>query len=273
VGVRGHVVHDFPAEELKAFALDPDGPFAAAGIRVLKDSPSSTVVECDLASADDGTRRVIYKRFMCTSRRDPWTSMLRPTAALRSWVMGHALRLRFLPTPRPLAIFQRTRFGMAYEGYLLTEKVSDAVELDRYVQQVLGQGQRGRAALWAVTERVALVVRTMHARRVSHRDLKAANVLLQTTHESTPKVWLIDLVGVRRALYLSRRRRVQNLARLHASFAHTPGVTRTDKVRFLRSYLGWGLHGREGWKEWWREVEAATRAKEARNRRNRRPLA
>jgi hypothetical protein len=66
---------------------------------------------------------------------------------------------------------------------------------------------------------------------------------------------------------------VQNLARLHASFAQSAPLTRTDKLRFLRVYLQWGLFGRSRWKRWWAEVEAATRAKVARNLRNGRPLA
>jgi Lipopolysaccharide kinase (Kdo/WaaP) family len=85
-------------------------------------------------------------------------------------------------------------------------------------------------------------------------------------------VWLIDLVGVRRHRRLGRRRKVQNLARLHASFVGNPAVSRTDKLRFLRVYLRWGLRGKQGWKAWWRQVEEATRVKVARNARNGRVL-
>ena len=65
---------------------------------------------------------------------------------------------------------------------------------------------------------------------------------------------------------------MRNLARLHASFYQASSLTRTDKLRFLRLYLQWGLFGRDGWKRWWREIESATRAKIARNTRLRRPL-
>ena len=88
----------------------------------------------------------------------------------------------------------------------------------------------------------------------------------------TARVWLIDLVGVRRHRWLSRRRKVQNLARLHASFISDPVLGRTDKLRFLRIYLAWGLHGRAGWKSWWQEIDRATRAKVIRNARHGRPL-
>jgi hypothetical protein len=80
------------------------------------------------------------------------------------------------------------------------------------------------------------------------------------------RVWLIDLVGVRRHARLERARKVQNLARLNVSFIATGSLTRADRLRFLRDYLGFGLFGREGWKRWWKEVEEATWAKVQRNR-------
>ena len=85
-------------------------------------------------------------------------------------------------------------------------------------------------------------------------------------------MWLIDLVGVRRHGKLERRRAVQNLARLNTSFVAAGGLSLTDRLRFLRVYLGWGLYGREGWKLWWNEVRAMTRAKVERNRRSGRVL-
>jgi hypothetical protein len=85
-------------------------------------------------------------------------------------------------------------------------------------------------------------------------------------------VWLIDLVGVELCRKLRRTRRVQNLARLNASFYTHPLLTRTDRLRFLRTYLNWGVHGRGNWKAWWHRVARATRNKVERNRRLGRPL-
>jgi hypothetical protein len=62
------------------------------------------------------------------------------------------------------------------------------------------------------------------------------------------------------------------MARLHVSFYRSPLLTRTDKVRFLRTYLQWGLFGRADWKKWWHEIDAATQAKINRNLRSGRPL-
>jgi tRNA A-37 threonylcarbamoyl transferase component Bud32 len=283
--VIGYVVRDVYPPALERLLADLDEPFRRPGVRLLKDSRSSSVAELDLP-VRGVTRRVIYKRFRVTAWTDPWTALVRATAALRSWVHGQGLRERSLPTPRPLAMFHRLRYGMIYEGYLLTERVPDAVGLDRYLTGLAEQrAERDRPILRRGIELVARLLRELHRRQLSHRDLKASNVLVQPWACGHPgpgvefgdpvfgRLWLIDLVGVRHHRKLPRSRKVQNLARLHASFWRHPFLTRTDKLRFLRVYLQWGLFGRSGWKTWWRQIEQKTRAKIERNRRSGRPLA
>jgi serine/threonine protein kinase len=184
--------------------------------------------------------------------------------------MGHALIDRRLPTPRPLAVVHRLRFGLWWEGYLVTEKVENACELHEHLDRIhtLPPADR-RSAFLDCLGRVARLVRDLHKRHVSHRDLKAANVLVGPGGAVT----LIDLVGVRTLRRLGTPRRVKDLTRLHASFRADPRVSRTDKLRFLATYLDWALVGRDGWKAWWRAVAQATKAKVARNRRRNRPLA
>jgi tRNA A-37 threonylcarbamoyl transferase component Bud32 len=268
--VRGHAVADLDRGALAPLLADPDAPFRRPGVRLLKDSRSTTVAEFDL-EVNGRPCPVIYKRFRVTAWGDPWLALVRRPPALRSWVAGHGLRERCLPTARPLAVWHRRRNGLNHEGYLLTEKVPDAVDLHGFLAglRALPAAER-RGRLRRVLERLASLVRELHRRRLSHRDLKAANVLVRPADLS---LWLIDLVGVRRRRRLSRKRRVQDLARLHASFAHDPALTRADKLRFLRAYQQWNLSGRHRWRRWWREIEQATRRKVERNRRAGRPLA
>ena len=127
--------------------------------------------------------------------------------------------------------------------------------------------------------------RALHQRQLSHRDLKAANILVRRWNAPPAEpsiysqdiqnllympessVWLIDLVGVDGFLALSQGRRVQNLSLFERSFHDNPIVTRTDRLRFLLTYLNCGAFGRCDWKSWWRQIERATRKKVRRNQR------
>lgn len=265
---QGHAVRDFDPSILESFLTDPDAPFRQDGSKLLKDSRSSTVAELQLP-INGVLRPVIYKRFRVTAWSDPLVTLLRRPAALRSWMFGQGLRERGLPSPRPLLVLHRHRGGLAYEGYLLTEKICDAQDLHQFMASLnaVASSER-RVLLRRRIDQVAQLIRELHRRQLSHRDLKASNLLLTAKNG----LWLIDLVGIVDYARLPRSRRVQNLARLHASFHRSDLLTRTDKLRFLRVYLQWGLFGKDGWKRWWQAIEQATQAKVRKNLRSGRPL-
>lgn len=267
--VRGLAVRDLPDDFLRDLLRDPDAAFARPGAKVLKRCETSTVAEIELPTPN-GPRAVVLKRVNVRSIFDPLKNLFRSSAVRRSWLLGHGLCERWLPTPRPLAMFHRVRAGLLpAEGYLLTEKVPDAVGLSEAVRDC-----RDSAALRAWAERLARVVRAMHDRGVSHRDLKAPNVMLRgaATDPATAAPVLIDLVGVRassRSVPFATR--TKELARLNASFLAVPHVTRGERLRFLRAYLGAGERQTD-WKSWWKAVSAATAAKVAKNARSGRAL-
>jgi tRNA A-37 threonylcarbamoyl transferase component Bud32 len=269
---RGHVVTDLDTQTRALLLADPDAPFRQPNLQLLKNSRSSTVAEFDIRLGG-ALRRVVYKRFRVRTWSEPWLALFRRTPALRSWVQGHGLRERCLPTARPLAVVHRRRGGLSHEGYLLTEKIDQGRDLHSYLARLaaLPAAER-RMRLHALIQQVGRMARELHRRRLSHRDLKAANILVSEDPEKRPTCWLIDLVGLERYRNLPRARRVQNLARLNASFHQSAHLTRTDRMRILRVYLAWGLRGREGWKRWWHDIEQATLAKIARNLRKGRPL-
>ncbi|HYH69287.1 MAG TPA: lipopolysaccharide kinase InaA family protein [Urbifossiella sp.] len=239
----GFAVRDLPAGAL----TDPDALLTANP--TLKDSRTSTVAALALP---DG-RRVVLKRVNVRRWYSPLKNLFRPSAVLRSWVAGHALRDRWLPTPRPLAVFHRYRLGLPAEGYLLVEEVPGAVGLAEAVA--------AGVPLDDLVPRLARVVRLMHDRHVSHRDLKAANVLLANGVEPV----FIDLVGVRVGRPVSVRQRAKELARLNASFLSSPRVRQADRLRFLRTYLAAGPALGGDWRSWWAAVSRETDAKVAKN--------
>ena len=255
--VRGLAVRDLPPDFLRALLANPDAAFTQPGVKLLKQCVSSTVAELEMPTPA-GPRAVILKRVNVRSALDPLKNLFRASAVRRSWLMGHGLCERWLPTPRPLAVFHRYRAGaFPAEGYLLTEKVPDAVGLPEAVKAC-----RDPATLRVWAEQLARVVRAMHDRGISHRDLKAPNVMLRGDEPV-----LLDLVGVRASAHaVPFARRAKEVARLNASFLSVPQVSRTERLRFLRAYLAVGER-QPGWKLWWKAVSQATAAKVAKNAR------
>lgn len=250
---RGCAVRDMPAVFLRSLMANPNAVIALPDARVLKDSRSSTVVALTMPT-EQGPVPVVLKRVNLRSRIEPVKNMLRRSQVLRSWVNGHALRDRCLPTPRPLAVFHCYRQGLPAEGYLLTEMVPEPTPLDRAKPEA--------------AHKLARIIRAMHDRRVSHRDLKSANVILARGSDPV----LIDLVGVDTRARVTDALRARELARINVSFLGSRTVTRSTRLRFLRTYLAAGPGLGADWKSWWKLVLRATCAKVAKNRRNGRTL-
>jgi serine/threonine protein kinase len=209
--------------------------------------------------------------------------------------MGHGFRERDLPTARPLLVLHRRRHGLRHEGYLLMEKVENALDLHAFVQRLAELPDAERTPLLRrLVEQTARLILELHRRNLAHRDLKATNLLVNSFSRepkasavagvsdpghkpvlasgSRLNLTFIDLVGVSRHGSLSERRKLHNLARLHVSFCQNPLLTRAEKLRFLRVYLQWGLFGKQDWKRWWRQIQRITQAKLERNRRVGRPI-
>ncbi|MFL5328455.1 MAG: lipopolysaccharide kinase InaA family protein [Gemmataceae bacterium] len=270
-GAKGHAVAELDRGDLEQLLANPEAPFFAPGAKLLKFGGASAVVEIS-ARVDGQTVPVVWKRFGKSKLADALKNVVRPSGAVRSWVLGHGLIDAGLPTARPLAMAHRTQYGLPGGGYLLTAKIEYAVDLRAFVDKLdaLPKTQRD-AVLRQRIAAVGRVLRAFHRRFFVHRDLKAAN-LLTAIDPHDNRVWFIDLVGVRRRQRISRATRIRDLARLSASFHSHPSITLTDKLRFLRWYMDWASRGNWGWKRWWRELAAATEAKIARNARSGRPL-
>lgn len=258
----GFAVRELDATFAKTLREDPDRPFREPGVELLKDSRSATVCLLEVPTST-GTFSMVYKRFRVTRWSDPLADLFRPSAALRSWINGHALRDRELATPRPWLMLHRKKFGFTSVGYLLCDRVEKCKHLHDAVREF------DRPARLGLIERLARQIRLMHDRGVSHRDMKAANILVTAWGGCV----FIDLVGVRLQSKVPRAIRIRDLTRLNASFVNATQVTRSDRLRFLRTYLLWGLHGSAGWRDWWKQVAVATEAKVRRNARKNRPLA
>jgi serine/threonine protein kinase len=198
-------------------------------------------------------------------RLDGW----RLSLVRRAWETGHALLRRGLDTPRPLLCVEvPQRAGT--RGYLVTEWIDNTQTAQVAVSSMLQENPPGVRAAWLASRalRLASLLRRFHACGFDHRDLKLANLLVSRPGDD-PRVWLLDLDGVRRWKRLPRQRAVQNLARLEVS-CRVQGVhSATLRLRFLREYLA---GSREDWRVWWNWVAQAGRRKVSQNARRGRPI-
>jgi tRNA A-37 threonylcarbamoyl transferase component Bud32 len=258
-----------PADWLQSVAEAPEQLFAPDHVvQLCKNSARCRVALVRLPV--DGTERALCVKSVVAGR---WMSRLldgwRLSLVRRSWETGHALLRRGLDTPRPLLCVEvPQRSGT--RGYLVTEWIENTETAQAAAATRLRELAPSARTAWQASRcgQLASMLRRFHACGFDHRDLKLANLLVSRQPDN-PRVWLLDLDGVRRWKRLPRQRAVQNLARLEVS-CRVQGLTSASlRLRFLREYLaGSG----EDWRSWWKWVAKAGRRKVSQNARRGRPI-
>ena len=278
-GIWAVASRDLDLSSIEPIIADPEAIFARPGTTLLKTSRTALVAETTLMVKGRSTP-VIYKRFNPKKPLESLLNLVRPSRAGRAWQAGQHLKSRGLPTPQNLAYVVKTGWGplgawLTGPAYLVTVKAEPSITLGDYARDVLpGLSEVDRRRQVArLTLGLARLLKVLHDRSISDRDLKSANILIEGDPEADEiALTLIDLVGVQLLHPLPKGRRLQNLARLQVSLADVPGRTRTDALRFLRAYLPWGLSPLNDWKGTWRKVARLIDYKEEKNRRRGRPL-
>lgn len=218
-----------------------------------KDSHSARVGTCVFEHADGPVPAVIKQpRPRNLSRQ--LRHLLSPSRARRAWLTACALLNRDIPTARPLAYLEKRRGPFVLESVIVTERICDAQGLDACLRAHAGELQRGPGFVrrCELTEGVACFVRRLIERGFYHRDCKAANILI--TEPQGELLW-IDMDGIRHVGRLSEAQRLAPLVRLHVSLLDVPGLTRTDRVRFLKRFCArFGSDPRQ-WRHIWRAAE------------------
>jgi hypothetical protein len=107
--------------------------------------------------------------------------------------------------------------------------------------------------LHAAAKALGELIGKLHACRVSHRDLKAGNLLL-VNKPSSVEACVIDLDGARRFVWLPRFRRLRELSRLALAMQNDPALTNAARLRFLLAYLQASGEKPFHWKPVWRRL-------------------
>lgn len=177
-----------------------------------------------------GERRIFIKR----DTRATW----RCTRQRRAWRRANALLVRGLRTARPLIWVDAGRGLRGREGVMASEALADWRTVDAVLPDECG------ARHLKLVATVAREVRRLHEAGMSNRDLKAQNILVRYSGDRW-QVAFVDMAGMRlHRRSVGRSRRMQNLMRLAFSWSgvgvsgQAKGLARTDRLRFLKTYLG-----------------------------------
>lgn len=250
---------------------DPEWLFRENLVSWHKQSSKHRVAEVRLPEVASAAATGAFLK--CIEERGLWRRCLahmRLSPVRRCWEIGHAFLRRGIDTPRPILFVERPEPD-SRKLYLLTEAIPgsrNAMEFFAKTWPLMASGER-RAWIEAHLARLARQLCRMHDAGFDHRDLKFSNLLV-ADDRADPRIWFLDLDGVRLWGKLPAVRAAQNLARIHVSaVAHSVG-TRADRIRFLRWYLGEKFAGE--WRWWWRRIETISKAKIAGNVRRKRPI-
>jgi len=260
---------DVPHSFFQRFAANPES-FLATSIRHWWKRGRGTNVGAIQLDELDPNQTQVVKKYIHPPIREFIASWGRDNAATRAWKNGLALRLRELPTPRPLMLVHRYKGVMLDSSYLLTERVMPSATIAEYLSDEIAPlaANEKRRVLRGCIERAASLLRRMHDRRVTHHDLKATNILATKTSDlAHPDLWLIDLDGVQTWQRVPEADLLQNIARFSVSFVGNPQLSRSDRLRFLRRYLGASGQDKQVWKSLWRAIDQWASEKIQRNRR------
>ena len=247
---------------------NPDRLFKENGCVVLKNQKKIKVGRIPIEVS--GQRRFLYvKRYNAFSARAKLMSIFNHSGAVRSLQGAAILKRAGISTARPVAAMESRQCGIVMKSFYVSEEIIGGMTADRYWRSIEKNSNRGG---WRrrFLERLASIFQTLHRRGVYHNDLKDANILVVADEEKM-SFYLLDLEGVRLYANLNHSRRIKNLVQLNRTLGRF--IRRTDKLYFLKVYLGSAFRNRLEKRRWVTEVVEQSRWRDLRTQRlARKPL-
>lgn len=264
-GCRGFLSRERSSPELLELLQDSGIALSAPGRVMVKHSNTTSSCTLPLQTAGE-TVSIFIKQYNYQNMLYALKYLFRSSRGKRSWQTAHALLARDVPTPLPVAYAEKRRARVLRESFCISCTVGQAVPLSR----LLGESATGMAAdhladTTGLIRRTALLVRTMHARGIWHRDLKAANILVQRIADNDTKLFLTDLDSICVKDTVRPAERIRDLARLNRSLTSSPALSARDRFRFLQCYLGTGRRGDRTLRAYWEAIRKETAKKLAKN--------
>jgi heptose I phosphotransferase len=156
------------------------------------------------------------------------------------WTALNRLHQIGVPTMTPVAFGRKGSNPARRQSFLITEELRGTTSLEDLCATWTAQPPSFRLRK-ALIERVASLVRQMHTHGLNHRDCYLCHFHLDTatgldrTNANELRLYVIDLHRAQLRRRTPLRWLVKDLAGLYFS-AMDIGITRTDRLRFIRAY-------------------------------------
>ena len=184
------------------------------------------------------TLLVYMKQHNALSLGHRLASLFLPSAAMRSLVGAITLMQAGYSTAKPLAALEYRNRGVLIKSLYFSEEVSGAKPVNIFWHEDLRRlhGADGYRKRRAFLRALAQFLSSLHRKHIYHNDLNASNILIRGQEAPVQGLFnVIDLQGLRKCFYVSKRRRIKNLAQLERTLGRL--LSHTEKLFFLKAYV------------------------------------
>lgn len=205
----------------------------------------------------DGKERVIYfKQYLYRSTLDFIKHLVRPSRAKRAFKATLMLEKNGFEAPDVVAMGERKSSFLDRENFLLTVEVENAKQIKQLIPESLENFTKKQ--LYDMRELIRTFGNTvgrLHAVGIFHGDLRLGNVLVRREKNGW-HFFLIDNERTRKFRRLPPRLRLKNL--VQANVLISDCVTKTDRMRFFKSYLQKNINIQNGYRKLAKILNAKT---------------
>jgi hypothetical protein len=206
----------------------------------------------DVYKFSSAAGKFYFKQYHYRSFWDIIKHAFRPSRAKRTIKAAAMLETNGFASPEIVAMGYRRKGLFCFESFLLTREVENALPLYVFFGRHYGLRQNAEDRRQRTEDKrefvkaLGLFVGRLHAKNISHGDLRFGNVLVRN-RQSEWDFFLLDNERTLQYAHLPNRLRLKNL--VQADMIITPGVTRTDRLRFLKAYLSFNQSLAPTWKQ------------------------
>jgi hypothetical protein len=237
--VRGYARRNWACNQVQSWLSRPAELLSSC--KIVKDSRTTTVGAGALCGLEFHVKRYNYQGLGYALKE-----LFRASRAKRAWVAGNNCAMRGISVATPIAYLERRHGRFSLESYLVSKTVDG-----RSLPEIMARRTCEFSGKRDLIDDLARYLARMHAHQVANRDLNGDKLIVSRKGSKRHVFSMVDFDGVDIGP-VSWRTRVKNLTRLEREFCGSAATTRTDRLRFLRTYLGPRFG--DQWKKFWRGV-------------------